>query len=107
MSAETCFFQLQSGALPTELSEASPPKCHHYLILINNSRVRTSTIIVEFRLAIAVFTLTLTKVEVRLAVQEFEHVNSPIKLATFVLEQWSRLSMVRVASPNRMGEHGE
>jgi len=34
-------------------------------------------------------------------------VNSPIKLATFVLEQWSRLSMVRVASPNRMGEHGE
>ena len=30
------FFQLQSGALPTELSEASHPKQHHYLIIIKN-----------------------------------------------------------------------
>ena len=36
MSAETFVFtQLQSGALPTELSEANPPTCLHYLILIN------------------------------------------------------------------------
>ncbi len=36
MSAETFVFtQLQSGALPTELSEATSPTCLHYLILIN------------------------------------------------------------------------
>ena len=36
MSAETFVFtQLQSGALPTELSEANPPTCLHYLTLIN------------------------------------------------------------------------
>ena len=35
MSAETFVFtQLQSGALPTELSEANPPTCLHYLTLI-------------------------------------------------------------------------
>ena len=55
----------------------------------------------------AFLTLTLTKVEVSLPVQEFERVNSLIKSTDFDLEQWSRLSMVRVASPNRMGEHGE
>lgn len=55
----------------------------------------------------AFLTLTLTKVEDRLATQEFERVNSLIKSADFDLQQWSRLSMVRVASPNRMGEHGE
>ena len=59
-------------------------------------------------------TLTLTKVEDRLTTQEFERrqthntgVNSLIKSPDFDLQQWSRLSMVRVASPNRMGEHGE
>ena len=36
MSAETFVFtQLQSGALPTELSEATSPTCLHYLTLIN------------------------------------------------------------------------
>ena len=35
MSAETFVFtQLQSGALPTELSEATSPTCLHYLTLI-------------------------------------------------------------------------
>ena len=61
----------------------------------------------NFRLSMAFLTLTLTKVEDRLATQEFERVNSLIKSADFDLQQWSRLSMVRVASPNRMGEHGE
>ena len=107
MSAETCFLQLQSGALPTELSEANLPKCHHYLILINNLPFWCEQIICKIWLPVAVSTLTLTKVEVRLATQEFEHMNSPIKSAFFVLEQWARLSMVRVASSTRMGEHGE
>ena len=101
------FFQLQSGALPTELSEANLPKCHHYLILINNLTIWWSQIIHKIWLPVAVSTLTLTKVEVRLAIQEFEHVNSPIKSTSFVIEQWARLSMVRVASLTRMGEHGE
>jgi hypothetical protein len=36
MSAETFVFtQLQSGALPTELSEATSRTCLHYLILMN------------------------------------------------------------------------
>lgn len=36
MSAETFVFtQLQSGALPTELSEVIPRTCLHYLTLIN------------------------------------------------------------------------
>ena len=61
----------------------------------------------NFRLSMAFLTLTLTKVEDRLTTQEFERVNSLIKSADFDLQQWSRLSMVRVASPNRMGEHGE
>ena len=55
----------------------------------------------------AFLTLTLTKVEDRFTTQEFERVSSPIKSTDFDLQQWSRLSMVRVASPNRMGEHGE
>ena len=107
MSAETCFLQLQSGALPTELSEASLPKCHHYLILINDLQLSSLQQMCNFRLSIAFLTLTLTKVEDRLTTQEFERVNSLIKSADFDLQQWSRLSMVRVASPNRMGEHGE
>lgn len=38
MSAETFVFtQLQSGALPTELSEVFLRTSHHYLILINRS----------------------------------------------------------------------
>ena len=61
----------------------------------------------DFRLSIAFLTLTLTKVEDGLAIQEFERVNSLIKSTDSGLLQWSRLSMVRVASPNRMGEHGE
>ena len=37
MSAETFVFtQLQSGALPTELSEVFCRTCLHYLILINH-----------------------------------------------------------------------
>ena len=36
MSAETFVFtQLQSGALPTELSEAIPRTCLHYLTPMN------------------------------------------------------------------------
>ena len=36
MSAETFVFtQLQSGALPTELSEVFPPTCLHYLYFVN------------------------------------------------------------------------
>ena len=61
----------------------------------------------DFRLSIAFLTLTLTKVDDGLAIQEFERVNSLIKSTDSGLLQWSRLSMVRVASPNRMGEHGE
>ena len=33
--------------------------------------------------------------------------NSLEKTTDFTPQQWSRLSMVRVASPNRMGKHGE
>ena len=36
MSAETFVFtQLQSGALPTELSEVFLPTCLHYLYFVN------------------------------------------------------------------------
>ena len=39
MSAETFVFtQLQSGALPTELSEVFPRTSHHYLILMKGRR---------------------------------------------------------------------
>ena len=43
MSAETFVFtQLQSGALPTELSEVFCRTCLHYLTLINHRRGGTA-----------------------------------------------------------------
>ena len=49
MSAETFVFtQLQSGALPTELSEATSRTCLHYLILMNErDRGRASVTVGE------------------------------------------------------------
>ena len=50
MSAETFVFtQLQSGALPTELSEVFLRTNHHYLILINSTRDGKHSYVPKFK----------------------------------------------------------
>ena len=64
MSAETFLLQLQSGALPTELSEVFLAKSLPYLILINDLTNRYLIKSLEIRLKIGFSSLTLTRVEV-------------------------------------------
>ena len=64
MSAETFLLQLQSGALPTELSEVFLAKSLPYLILINDLTNRQSNKRLEIRLKTGFSSLTLTRVEV-------------------------------------------
>ena len=104
---ETCFFQLQSGALPTELSEANPPKRHHYLILISEI---TALCWKKTRKKLpkkAVLSLTFRRVDEHRKLRRFEEMFLLAKSHVSMVELWSRLSMVRVASPTGMGEHGE
>ena len=64
MSAETFLLQLQSGALPTELSEVFLAKSLPYLILINDLTNRQPIKSSEIRLKTGFSSLTLTRVEV-------------------------------------------
>ena len=108
MSAERrVFFQLQSGALPTELSEANLPKRHHYLILISKITALCWKKTRQKFPKKPVLSLTLTRVDEHRKLRRFEEMFLPAKSHVSVVELWSRLSMVRVASPTGMGEHGE
>ena len=61
MSAETLFFQLQSGALPTELSEVVPATASFYLF--SSSRFRFNSLEMRCFLETTAFATSMDKID--------------------------------------------